>query len=332
MSDSQSNKFPLVTVITPVYNQEKFLEETMLSVLEQDYPNIEYIVLDDGSVDNTLDIIKKYCGRIRWTTHRNMGETATVNKGFHMSNGEIVGVVNSDDPLLQGAISRIVQFMASKEELLVVYPDWNMIDSSGGVIRSYTTSEYSYYDMIRKHHCLPGPGVFFRRSVLDKVKGRDPQLHFVADFDFWLRVGLLGQFARIPETLATFRVHQGSSTFSCQGMEMAAEHIQLIKKIYLLPDMPDSVMMVKAEAFSSACYVAGCVCGNKSFFTKAKYFFSAIYSAPLMYFGEYKGRLLVMFLSFMGISEIQLTLKVDKIKRFLKKVSRIYRKKSDVTA
>jgi len=332
MSESQINKFPLITVITPVYNQEKFLEETMLSVLEQDYPNIEYIVLDDGSTDDTLNIIKKYENRIRWVTHGNMGETMTVNKGFHMSNGEIVGVVNSDDPLLQGAISKIVRFMALREELLVVYPDWDMIDSSGRVIRNYSTSEYSYYDMIRKHHCLPGPGVFFKKCMLDKIKGRDPQLRFVADFDFWLRAGHLGPFARIPETLATFRVHQGSSTVNCQGKKMADEHIRLIKKIFLLPDIPEPVIVLKAEAFSSAYYVAGCVCGNGSAVTKAKYFFMAIYMCPLKYIGEYKGRLLVMLLSFMGISEIRLTLKVDRIKKLMRKILKSNRKKSDVTA
>jgi len=102
---------PLVTVVTPVYNREDYLEEVILSVLGQDYPNIEFIVLDDGSTDGTLQVIWKYRERLRWESHANMGQTRTVNKGFSMAKGEIVGVVNSDDPLLPGAIREIVAFM-----------------------------------------------------------------------------------------------------------------------------------------------------------------------------------------------------------------------------
>jgi glycosyltransferase involved in cell wall biosynthesis len=95
----------LVTIITPAYNRANYLDETIQSILNQDYPNLEYIVLDDGSKDNTVEVLKKYRGRIIWETHPNIGETRTVNKGLSMAHGDIIGIVNSDDPLLPGAVA-----------------------------------------------------------------------------------------------------------------------------------------------------------------------------------------------------------------------------------
>jgi glycosyltransferase involved in cell wall biosynthesis len=289
----KAKELPLVSVITPAYNRASFLDETILSVLNQDYAGIEYIVLDDGSTDDTLNVIKNYEGKIRWETHENMGETLTVNKGFSMANGEIIGVVNSDDPLLPGAISAIVACMMAEPELLVVYPDWNMIDENGKTIRHIMTFDYSYIDMLRWHHCMPGPGTFFRRVVVDRLQGRDPQFRYVGDFDFWLRAGLIGPFARIPYTLATFRFHSDSASVSQTGDLMAEEHIRLVDKIYSLPDLPPEVLRVKKEAYSSAYYIAGCVCGSESSFKKRCYLL-ALYYSPWKYFNEYRGRLLTM--------------------------------------
>ena len=308
------NNLPKVTVITPAYNRASYLDETISSVLGQDYPLLEYIVLDDGSTDDSLKVIRKYEDRIRWDSHSNVGETRTVNKGFSMATGDIIGIVNSDDPLLPGAISRIVKFMEAMKELVVAYPDWNMIDSQGEIVKHFRAFEYRYVDMIRKHFCLPGPGAFFRRAVLDQLKGRDPQFRYVADLDFWFRAGLLGPFMRIPETLATFRVHADSATVSHKGTAMADEHITLIEKFYSLPVIPDNVLEVKKEAYSSAYYVAGCACGKRAVFAKATYFLKALSWAPLKYFGEYRARLLVMLLSLFGISDIQFYLFLKRLR------------------
>lgn len=301
-----NKQLPLVTVITPAYNRASYLDETILSILNQDYPNLEYIVLDDGSADNTLKVIKKYQDRLRWDTHKNMGETNTVNKGFAMAKGEIIGVVNSDDPLLPGAIRKIVEYMMSDPKLIVVYPDWNMIDSDGKLIQQIKANDFTDpIDMVKKHHCLPGPGAFFRCEVIEKLKGRDPEFRYVSDLDFWFRAGVFGKFARIPEVLATFRVHLDSATVKNRSIAMAEEHIRLIDKYYSHPNLLDKQLLVKSEAYSSALYVAGCVCDNKSFFAKAKYFIRAIFHAPMKYLGEYRLRLLMMFLSLIGLSQIR---------------------------
>lgn len=286
---------PLVTIITPAYNRASFLVETITSVLEQDYPNIEYIVLDDGSTDGTSVVLEGFRGRITLACHANMGETRTVNKGFSMANGEIIGVVNSDDPLLPGAVSKIVQRFCAETDLVVVYPDWDMVDRQGETVQTVKTHDYSFADMIRWHHCLPGPGAFFRRDVVESTAGRDPQFRYVADYDFWMRAALLGRFARVPETLATFRVHDDSASVAHQGKAMAREHFRLIRKFFSLPGVPDEVRRIRREAYSSTFYVAGCVCGGAAPLTRKMYFVAAALLAPFKYLGEYRDRTFYMF-------------------------------------
>lgn len=303
-TETRAQEAPLVTVITPAYNRASLLDETILSVLNQEYPNLEYIVLDDGSTDATLSVIKGYEDRIRWDTHKNMGETNTVNRGLSMAKGEILGVVNSDDPLLPGAINEIIKYITAVPETIVAYPDWKMIDENGGTVQYRRTFSYNYIDMLRWHHCMPGPGTFFRREIAEKLHGRDSQFRYVADFDFWLRAGLLGRFVRVPKTLATFRMHSDSATVKQNGAVMAEEHIRLVNKIYGIPDLPPEVLKVRKEAYSSAYYTAGVVCGN-DVKAKGKYYAEALGYAPMKYAVEYRRRIAVMMSTLLGLDRAQ---------------------------
>lgn len=255
-----NHALPLVSIITPAYNRASYLDETIRSVLGQDYPRIEYIVLDDGSTDNTREVLAKYNGRIIWETHPNMGEARTVNKGWSMAKGEIIAVVNSDDPLLPGAVSGAVAFMQAHPDILVAYPDWNMIGPDSKVIGRIQVREYDYLYMVRRHYCTPGPGAFIHRGAFDLTEMRDPEFKYVADFEYWLRLGLFGKFARIPKTLATWRMHPDTVTLSHKGIAMADEHIRLVDKLYSRLDLPLEVQRVRVEAFSSAHLAAATCC------------------------------------------------------------------------
>jgi glycosyltransferase involved in cell wall biosynthesis len=271
---------PLVSVITPTYNRASFLDETIQSVLNQDYPRIEYIVLDDGSTDNTKDVLQKYNGRIIWQNHSNMGETRTVNQGITMSSGDILVVVNSDDPILPGAISTIANFMRENPDILVAYPDWNFIGPDSRSFRYRQVPEYDYLYMVKHHHCSVGPGAFIRRQAFNLTGLRDPNYKYVADFEYWLRLGLYGKFARIPKTLATFRVHNDSASVSARGQEMAAEHIRLVKSLYSRNDLPDQVRKVRREAFAWAHWIAG-VSAGKNRLLALKHYLLAFFYYPL---------------------------------------------------
>lgn len=275
-------KYPLVTVITPTYNRASFLEETILSVINQNYPNIEYIVLDGQSTDNTLEVVKKFIGKIIWDSHKNMGEVKAVNKGFSMAQGEIIGIVNSDDPLLPGAISEIVNFMVANPKIIGVYPDWIKTDKDGKEIEKVILPDYNYEYMLRKHSCTPGPATFYRKIIVDKLKGRDDRFKYVSDFDFWLRAGLIGNFARIPKFLTTFRVHPGAATIKNKGFVMAMEHINLLNKIFSLPNLPPNIEKIKSEAYEKACEAAR-ICRGNNLGTKILISLICLYYSPLSY-------------------------------------------------
>ena len=253
---------PLVTIITPAHNQAAFIQDTIDSVLGQDYPRLEYIVLDDGSTDETASVVAPQGTRLRFESHKNMGEAKTVNRGLEMASGEIIAVVNADDPLLPGAVSTAVQFLDEHPDVLVAYPDWVRIDSQTRSLGTVEVPKYDYAYMVANHACVVGPGAFFRRRAIDLIKGRDPQFRFVSDFDFWLRLGLHGPFARIPKTLAMSREHKGSTTTGARGIRMATEHIRLIKKLFSATNLPADVRRLRRRAMSRAHFVAAICCGN----------------------------------------------------------------------
>lgn len=309
---------PLVSVITPAYNAERYLEEVILSVQNQDYPHVEHIVLDDGSKDRTLDVMKKFDGKIRWDSHENMGEARTVNKGFSMARGEILAVVNSDDPLLPGAISTIVERLLACPGALVAYPDWLLIDGDGNTIEQVATHDYDYLSMLRWHHCMPGPGTFFRRELIGKTGGRDPSFRYSNDFDLWLRAGLLGPFVRVPETLATFRYHVGARSVSDLGQIMAEEHIRMTDNVFNAPNLSAKIQKIENEAYSSANYVAGIQCAVDDFAMRRRYFLRAIRLAPLKYLTEYRGRWRLMLPAFLGRPYRLLRRVVGRLSRMLR--------------
>lgn len=278
----KNKNYPLVTVITPTYNRASFLEETILSVLSQNYPNLEYIVLDDGSTDNSVKVIEKYKDKIIWESHKNTGEVQTVNKGFSMAHGEIIGVVNSDDPLLPGAIREIVKYMKENPKIIVTYSDWMEIDEEGRSVKKVITKDYDYEYMLRTHNCPLGASAFFRKKILDKLKGRDESFRYVSDFDFWLRAGFLGQFARIPKILATSRAHPEQTTITGRGYKMAMEHIRVLNKVFALPNLPADIKKLKAQAYSSACEAVRISRGN-AFSMKVLSFLISIYYMRSLY-------------------------------------------------
>jgi glycosyltransferase involved in cell wall biosynthesis len=269
-----------VSIITPTYNRAGYLAETIDSILGQDYPRIEYIVLDDGSTDATPEVLARYGSRIRWEAHPNMGETRTVNRGFSLAQGDIVAVVNSDDPLLPGAIRAAVDALRNRPDALVAYPDWLTIDANSKVLRTIQVPDYDYAFMVRRFCCIVGPGAFMRRRAVERVGGRDSGYRFVADFDFWLRLGLLGPFARIPRVVATFRVHPDSTSVMQRGRAMAEEHVRLAHEFFSSTVLPPTIRRLEREARSWAFYYAGLAAGPPGFLSWS-YFAKAVATHPM---------------------------------------------------
>jgi len=241
---------PLVSVITPAYNRAKFLDETIKSVLTQDYPNIEYIVLDDGSTDDTPQLLAKYALLLKSVRHTNMGEALTVNKGFRMAHGAYIIIVNSDDTILPNCISRLVEFMEARPDILVAYSDWNAIDEHSKFLYNIKSWDYNYVEFVKKSGCHVSVGALIRKKCLELTSGRDPSYRYTGDWEYWLRLGLYGEFAHLPETLATHRDHQGSLGAS-NGTVRGLEHIRMIKAFYSRTDLPQSIRKIRNQVIAA---------------------------------------------------------------------------------
>ena len=203
-----------VTIVTPSFNQARFLGRTIESVLSQPYDNIEHIVIDGGSTDGSVDILCSYGDRIRWISERDDGQADAINKGFARSTGDIRAYLNSDDTLTPGAVSAVVDFFASNPEVDLVYGDANYIDEDDVVTGKYATAEYSFARLMFDC-CICQPAAFWRKSIGDQVGPFDASLHLVMDYDYWLRVDRAGGILRhLPKTLANSRLYADTKTMS----------------------------------------------------------------------------------------------------------------------
>lgn len=245
-----------VSIITPTFNRADLLPETIDSVLGQGYPHLEYLVLDDGSTDNTHEVLARYGDRIRTEFHPNMGETRTVNKAFEMVTGDIVCVVSSDDPLLPGVVRAVVRAFEANPRAAAVYPDWATIDEHGQVIREERLNDYDLETMLLTLNWGLGPGAFFRRSFLAQVGPRDSRYTYCGDMEFWLRMAAHGPLIHLPEVLATHRVHGGSASVSERGRKMAMEWVDVFLKAMNSPALPADVRRQKQRILSDAYHIA----------------------------------------------------------------------------
>jgi glycosyltransferase involved in cell wall biosynthesis len=243
---------PLVSVVIPAYNYADYLDEAIKSVLNQDYPNIELIVLDDGSTDHTREVLEKYTGWFYWETQENMGEANTLNKGWQMSKGEILSRVSADDVLLPNAVSTSVKHLLANPDVVLTYCDYYLIDSNSKKIRRVNAPEFDYREMVAKFICSPGPGAFFLADAFRAAGPWDSSLKLSPDYDCWLRLGLQGKFLRIPEALAAFRVHEESLSFAAADEEKSDEYVRVISNYYETQPVPPDVLVAKDEALSNA--------------------------------------------------------------------------------
>ena len=210
-----SDSLPLVSIVTPSYNQGAFIEETIHSVLSQDYPRIEYIVVDGGSTDGTLDILRKYEDRLTWFSEPDRGQSDAINKGFQRSHGEILAWLNSDDIYLPGVVRTAADYLAVHSYVAMVYGDCNMVDEQGQVVgRSIWIEDFDLRRVVEDLDYIYQPATFFRRQAFEGVGMLDIDLHYCMDYDLWIRIGKKYPVRRIPCVLANVRVYPHTKTAS----------------------------------------------------------------------------------------------------------------------
>lgn len=214
---------PLVSIITPSFNQAPYLEATIRSVLEQDYPRIEYIVMDGGSTDGSVDIIKKYAvesnglnyrHRINsWVSESDKGQTDAINKGFARAKGDILAWINSDDTYHPKAVGEAVNFLIENPAVAMVYADCDFIDEQGRVIGTFASAQTDYQKLRRGYVHIPQQTMFFRANYWKELGPLDPSFYFAMDYDLWVRIAKHAPLQYLPgRKWANFRIHTSSKT------------------------------------------------------------------------------------------------------------------------
>jgi len=245
---------PLVSVVVPCLNRIRFIVPTIESVLQQDYPRIECTVVDGGSTDGTLEILRQYDGRLRWLSEPDGGPPNAINKGWRMCSGEILAWLNADDLWALGAVRKVVDYFNEHPEADVVYGDCNIIDQKGEYIKTISVRDWNLrYAAEHCDHILFQPAAFMRRSILERVGWLYPQL--CHDHDLWLRIGLLGgTFQHIPAILASARKHPENLGFRSELV--IPLKLDLTKRFFSQPNLPESFSEIRARALSNA-YLRG---------------------------------------------------------------------------
>jgi GT2 family glycosyltransferase len=253
--------------VTPSYNQANFLEQTIRSVLEQDYSTVEYIVVDGGSTDDSVGIIRKYADQFSWwVSEKDSGQGEAINKGLSRAKGEIVAWINSDDYYLPNAISSAVKIFEQNPDVTLVYGDMLAVDRNSQTINVLKYRQLSLEDLLC-FQIIGQPAVFMRRDAYEKAGGLDTRFHFMLDHHLWIRMAQQGKILHVPQIWAAARYHAQAKNRRLP-VEFGREAFRILDWMKSQPDLAETVTGVDRRARASAYRV------------NARYFLDAGQSVP----------------------------------------------------
>jgi glycosyltransferase involved in cell wall biosynthesis len=237
--------------VTPSYNQANFLEQSMRSVLTQDYPNLEYLVVDGGSTDGSPQIIKKFENQLAWwVSEKDQGQADAVNKGFAHAQGKYCGWLNSDDVYLAGALQQAVDLLEAHPKVGFVFGDVKSIDENNNVTNIMRYAHWQLEDLMR-FNIIGQPGVFFRRDLFDKVGGLDLNYHFLLDHQLWLRFAVEAGMLYSEKIWAAARFHSAAKNVANTAM-FGVEAIQLAEWMSRSAQFHDAFERNKSRVWAGA--------------------------------------------------------------------------------
>lgn len=241
----------LVSIITPSYNQAKYLEQTIQSVLTQDYKNIEYILIDGGSNDGSIEIIKKYQHKFAyWVSEKDNGQADAINKGFTKAKGDIIAWLNSDDYYLPNTIENVVKVFEENPDVVLIYGNMLAVDENGKTFNTLNYKQLSLEDLIC-FQIIGQPAVFFRRSALQKTNGLNPDFHFLLDHLFWIQLAQYGKMLHVNQTWSAARYHAEAKN-RAKAAEFGQEAFRILEFIQQDTNLAPIFSKVKKRAIASA--------------------------------------------------------------------------------
>ncbi len=256
---SMPNGEPLVSIVTPSLNQAQYLEKAIQSVLAQEYPRIEYIVVDGGSTDGSVDIIRGYEAQLAWwISEPDEGHADALNKGFACASGDVLAWLNSDDYYYPGAIAQAMAFLRDHPDVGMVYGDADYLDPQGRVIGRFPAAQTDLQRMLRGYVHIPQATTFFRADIWEQVGPLDLSLFFAFDYDLWVKIAAQSELKYLHRTWAAFRLHEEGKTIDSSARcwpDMIEVHrrrgggyLSMIYAKYLLRRMVEPLWMLQYRA------------------------------------------------------------------------------------
>jgi len=245
-----------VSIVTPSYNQGQFIEETIQSVLDQEYDNLEYVIIDGGSTDNTVEVIKKYEDRLKyWVSEKDNGQTHAINKGFAMASGDIIAWINSDDVYCKGAIQAVTEFFEKNPQANVVVGNGLFMDYKGEVYER----KYPNISRFQEKHCMMSifqPSTFLRRSILTDIGFLNEEYQMIMDAEWFYRIAAQYPFYVIEKDLSIFRWHKDSKSSGDHNSKLfkryMQEHLTVVKRAH--PSMSGFISRFPKASFKAHIY------------------------------------------------------------------------------
>jgi len=268
---------PLVTILTPTYNQAQFIEETIASIRAQTYPLIEYIIIDDGSTDNTPELLKKYSSLYKCIRQDNVGQAETVNRGLDVAAGKYFGYLSSDDILDPEAVATLVRVLEASPHLVCVFPDANLIDAGSKVVKRNVCRAFEYTQLLVRQECYIGPGALFRTDLARQIGGWRLDLKLAPDREFWLRLCKFGEIQFIDHVLAGYRLHGKSISYSGVSESVSREYLNVLDSHFSSMPGDDPIQVRRDEAYGFANFLIARNCLRNGSFSRAwSYYMDAV--------------------------------------------------------
>ena len=250
--DKKNNNYPKISIVMPSYNQVQFIERSILSILNQDYPNTELIIVDGGSKDGTVDVIQKYKDAITlWISEKDQGQSDALNKGFKHCTGEIYGWLNSDDIYLPNAFKVAIEALEKNVDKKIVFGDWLSLNKVDKVFDYNHAFDFNLNHFKYESFHLSAQSMFWRADVYKRFLGFDNRLYNTMDYQMILEFGINegnNSFLRIPHILGGFRVYDGQKTVSGMNIKVINEH-KLIAQKYNYEDKYELIGTIKRLYF-----------------------------------------------------------------------------------
>ncbi len=245
------NNLPSISIVTPSLNQERYIQTTIESVLEQQYPKLEYLVVDGGSIDSTQDILKSYGQKLTWFVETGTNQSKAINIGWQQSIGDIIAWINSDDIYYPGTLNLVGEYFYQHPDVDMLYGEADYINRDGDILRPYPTQNFNFPALLRfTENYIPQTATFLRRDVLDKVGFLDESLDYVMDFDFWLRIGLSCKIGYVNKKFGALRLHTDAKSVAFLSM-FGGELIKVYKRFFSNINLPIEILKLKKDAMAN---------------------------------------------------------------------------------